>query len=534
MSKKIEFGQPKSTQSIPKQTKRMEAINTDCPICCETFNKSTLTKVTCEFGDCNFEACKSCTRTYILNTTQDPHCMNCKKTWSNDFVVDKLNSSWIQKEYKEHRKKLLLDREMSKIPDTIPMAERAMVCREIAQDREKIREERLKLNPMIRQLSEKEGQCNRRIRDVQNHKDDGNQRRKFIMPCQNDDCRGFISNSYKCDLCKMFTCPKCHELLGPEKDANHVCNEENVKSVEAIRENTKPCPKCGTRIQKIDGCDQMWCPQDNTAFSWRTGQIDTGHVHNPHYYEYQRRVNNGQIPRNPGDNPCNQICSRQELHRVTNNITNMLESKKSKMKNDEPNRIIAEELIQKIVLLRSWVGLLWWIVQQTIRNRQYNGRETINNFERDLTRIRVQYINKDISKEDMAKQILKADKARAKAQAKIQIYDLIMEVSKEQFNTLADARSEKSLTKLTKAVCDFCKNIQSILQYFNEEMRKISVTHKGSVEQIISVDIKQAPRNIYISSEKFTKKTLSLPNTIVREQLNEYCAEFYKKIQSLP
>jgi len=459
--------------------------------------------------------------------------MNCKKTWSNDFVVDKLNASWVQKEYKEHRKKLLLDREISKIPDTIPMAEKTMICREISDERKKIREERLKLNAMIRELSYKESQCIHRIRDIHNHKDDGTHRRKFIMPCQNDDCRGFISNSYKCELCKMFTCSKCHELLGPEKDTNHVCNEENVKSVEAIRENTKPCPKCGTRIQKIDGCDQMWCPQDNVAFSWRTGQLDTGHVHNPHYYEYQRRVNNGQIPRNPGDNPCNQICLRQELLRVTNNIVNILESKKSNMKNGDPNKFLADELIKRVVPLKNWMGLLWWIVQQTIRNRQYHSIETINSFEREMTRIRIKYINKDISKENMGTLILKADKARAKAQAKTQIYDLIMEVSKEQFNTLANARREKDLVKLVKAVSDFCENIQSILQYFNEEMRKISITHKGAVEQIISVDVNQKPRNMYISYDKFTKKTLNRPNTVVREQLNEYCANFYNKIQSL-
>jgi len=150
-----------------------------------------------------------------------------------------------------------------------------------------------------------------------------------------------------------------------------------------------------------------------------------------------------------------------------------------------------------------------------------------------MTRIRIKYINKDISKENMGTLILKADKARAKAQAKTQIYDLIMEVSKEQFNTLANARREKDLVKLVKAVSDFCENIQSILQYFNEEMRKISITHKGAVEQIISVDVNQKPRNMYISYDKFTKKTLNRPNTVVREQLNEYCANFYNKIQSL-
>uniref|UniRef100_A0A6C0KZZ6 RING-type domain-containing protein n=1 Tax=viral metagenome TaxID=1070528 RepID=A0A6C0KZZ6_9ZZZZ len=54
----------------------------------------------------------------------------------------------------------------------------------------------------------------------------------------------------------------------------------------------------------VRNCDQMWCVSCHTAFSWRTGQVATGIVHNPHYYEFQRRINNGEAPRNAGDIPC--------------------------------------------------------------------------------------------------------------------------------------------------------------------------------------------------------------------------------------
>ena len=513
----------------------------DCPICCETCNKSKHAEVICEFGDCNYSACKCCIRTYLLNTTLDPHCMQCKKLWSKEFIVNNLNTSWVQKEYKEHRSKLLLDREISKIPDTIPMAEKAQICKEIEGEREKIRQERLKLNNIVHELSRKERQCNRRIRDIENHKD-GPERRVFIMPCQNDDCRGYISNSYKCDLCKMFTCSKCHELIGFEKDRQHVCKEENVQSVKTIRENTKPCPKCGTRIQKIDGCDQMWCPQDQVAFSWRTGQIDAGHVHNPHYYEYQRRVNNGQVQRNPHDNPCNQICSTQELRSVYLSIR----SKINKLTFPEftfPDAATANSELSRAItsleLVNKWITNLWWIVQQTIRNKQFNCRQTMQYFERSLTHIRVKYINKEISKEKMSERILKLDKTRAKEQATVQIYDIIMEVGKEHFNTLAKSRSDDiALQEQLFSVRDFCTNIQNILIYFNEEMRKISMAYNVTVEQIESTSIDNGkfltPRGIYIINKKFNKKTLHNKCTINREQILNECrnvCNFYQASQ---
>jgi hypothetical protein len=133
------------------------------------------------------------------------------------------------------------------------------------------------------------------------------QRREFIMKCADEECRGFLSSAYKCGTCEKWTCSQCLVVIGKEKEAEHTCNPDTVETAKTIKAETRPCPKCGTRIFKVDGCDQMWCTVDGcqTAFSWNTGHVITGKIHNPHYYEWLRRNGGGAAPaREIGDIPC--------------------------------------------------------------------------------------------------------------------------------------------------------------------------------------------------------------------------------------
>jgi hypothetical protein len=142
------------------------------------------------------------------------------------------------------------------------------------------------------------------------------EKRQFIMRCPAEGCRGFLSQAYVCGVCDKKTCSDCLELLpaavsgassGETKE--HTCKPESVESAKAIKKETRPCPKCGARIFKLEGCDQMYCTMEGcgTAFSWNSGQIVTGRIHNPHYYEWLRRNGGGTAPREAGDIPCGGI-----------------------------------------------------------------------------------------------------------------------------------------------------------------------------------------------------------------------------------
>jgi hypothetical protein len=108
----------------------------------------------------------------------------------------------------------------------------------------------------------------------------------IIKNCGETNCKGFIMSDWKCGICSIKICEKCH--VTRESDEIHECKEDDIKTAELIMKSTKPCPTCATLIHKINGCNQMWCPSCKCAFDYKTGLKDDGIIHNPHYYEWFR------------------------------------------------------------------------------------------------------------------------------------------------------------------------------------------------------------------------------------------------------
>ena len=123
----------------------------DCPICCESYTKLARAKITCTSESCQYSACKLCIRQYLLTTTKDPHCMACKKAWDHKFTIQHFNKSWVDKDYKNHRKQLLLERQLAQMPATMNEANNQIEARKF--DKE-ILEVDAKRNILKQQLKE--------------------------------------------------------------------------------------------------------------------------------------------------------------------------------------------------------------------------------------------------------------------------------------------------------------------------------------------------------------------------------------------
>ena len=285
---KIRIKKKKKKQIEKTQIEKIVEIeeSNECNVCDEPYNKSTRSKIHCK--SCGDEYCRQCAKQYILGSIKDAHCLSCKHKWDMSDMVEYINASFSNNNYVEHRKKILFQKEQSRFPETMPYVEGLrkkdkydVLCRQITTLKNQYKrheneifsvnvpnEEAIEIT--INKLHDEQKkrmkkivllEYNRKILSAE-LKNKGlltEKERKvtFIHACPADNCKGFLSTAWKCGLCDMWTCPTCFELKGLKKndpDNPHECKEENIKSAEMIKKETKNCPKCAVPIYKINGC----------------------------------------------------------------------------------------------------------------------------------------------------------------------------------------------------------------------------------------------------------------------------------------
>lgn len=320
-----------------------------CEVCCEPFNLSNHKRVSCPY--CPFQSCAECTGKYLLDTPDDPHCMACRRGWSREILCNNMTSKFVTQTLKARREAVLFERERSLMPATQPHVEaekkrrhyEALCVRGRAQIRQLDTELHKCNNQNLAVLAATMGastefeallergrqtiEIEKKMREIELNikfwtfcmnawiRPQTVERRQFVRACPVTDCKGFLSTAWKCGLCENWTCPDCHEVRGLDKEGPHTCDPNNIATAQMLAKDSRNCPKCAACIFKIEGCDQMWCTQCQTAFSWSRGTIEKGRVHNPHYYDYMR--GRGNLPREPGDVVCGGLPSWLQVSRLT-------------------------------------------------------------------------------------------------------------------------------------------------------------------------------------------------------------------------
>ena len=303
--------------------------------------------------------------------------MGCRTEMNTAWLNQQdFNKNFLSDHVKRHIKDVMFDKERAKMPQA---QERIAVLREADEFDATAREMKKQVDELKRiyedaqaQYLEQKQEANKR-RDV-NYTPE--RPRVFTYPCGVGDCRGFVDEDYKCGVCSTFTCPDCFQPIGMSKEGGaHACDPDMVASAKAIKESSRGCPGCGERISKIDGCDQMWCPSCHVAFSWKTGRVDYGRIHNPHYYQWMRgNAPDGVIRREPGD----QV--RQDARLVT--VLQTIQSKYFPVRSYSLNAVRMIELITSVTRAKKHIARNILTTLNTITNSASNAN--IANNERAL------------------------------------------------------------------------------------------------------------------------------------------------------
>lgn len=515
-------------------------VDSSCSICCLAFTKKVRVPITC--GYCNFSACTTCVRTYLLqDSTPDPCCMKCRTIWPTEFIDQHLSLAFRKGDYAKHRKDVLVEREKARLPDTMPAVEHMREMNQLKKQRDALnaqikkaqaelheawnnragilaREHRritalrdagddaaymeatpyeemqLRLRNITRTLRQywnDKIDLNGRIAEVKSSLDRYMYperstrtrvpaRTQFVRACPADQCRGFLNAQWICGLCDAHVCKKCHDILPktvPEPNMpatampatstegqapEHTCDPNKVATAQLLAKDTKPCPKCAAMIFKVDGCDQMWCTQCHTAFSWRTGLIEEGRVHNPEYYRWMREHANGPAPERhpdagPADNgngeaPPNacmaQLRQFQQIPMLgevgaairrfdfaiaqqaaeANDLIDATDATMDEIRLRYPETFRAEQVYQFHRYIQHIKHVVLTDLEQFFQRREPN------------IDLRIKYLMQDIQEKTWKSTLIKRERAREEARTAMQVFEMVVQVGSEFLHRICQAR----------------------------------------------------------------------------------------------
>lgn len=498
-----------------------------CPICINNIKSNRV----CECPFCKYTTCKECLSTYLLyedNVVRDPHCMNCRAGWTREHLATLMGQDFIDKKWKKYRQDILFERAKARHP-IIQRQMRVKAYRLCLQ--QDIEESKLKLFRMRRELDAlnnvnvlPEAQditfdVDKEMIAIQMYAEKLKSKIKTkiikktpaaptptptpapdaLVPaeedsnimngrCVNEECRGFM-NKGKCGMCGVKVCKKCKEVM----EDGHKCNEDVLQTLAMIRKDCKHCPNpaCQVLINKISGCDQMWCTECHSVFSWRTGKlIETTAIHNPHYYDWMFRTGN------------NTNIQQQQRPMCQNDVVD-IRWITSQFPRDSDVMQLLVEAHRRIVEITDW------------RNMAGNNIHDRN----DLQRKRMKqeddhgerYLLKLTDEQMYKKRLQEIEKNNEKEDNIINVKLMLKQASDDIFRQLTRNDANKA--------SDVYRQLNQLREHFNDAMLGISNLYSSCVVPQLSVDWKETT-NLMIYKRQLDQAEKDKKNKKQRQEDN--------------
>ena len=316
----------------PKLLSIKPAIMNTCNICC---SKKKLF-ASCPY--CKYDCCQNCILTFITSNLSI-ECISCKKPLSLQHIQSMITSKPILSKIISTYKEIEYKKQELKFSDTMTIVSKIKKLTKIQTQKTTIKKlinaTKIVLNKMnnclsfntdktiITELMLEIKKYNKYLREHNKLYKNIRIAEKILKreinngivvenkikrkKCPGLNCEGFMDGiiadqTYKCITCNLIICNKCEV----KKEINHICNDDDIKTIQFIQNTTKECPKCYTKIHKIVGCNHMWCSECKTGFEWNTGRfLSNSENTNPHFKEYkQSLIGTGIILRERDDFIC--------------------------------------------------------------------------------------------------------------------------------------------------------------------------------------------------------------------------------------
>lgn len=426
----------------------------ECQICADKYNKSTKKPIKCLF--CTKSCCKECVIGNIKsNWDSNPrHCLFCKEDWDIQFWCENFYKREIEDYFKALSYKRAIDFETSKLSE---FQEKAIIYKTLSEKRVQLETNKSRiamLKAEIETLKTENAMIFEELHDLNQilyHADSAKSDNfGYSIKCPSNNCKYLLNNKYFCDFCNKQYCDKC---LGCIETDNHECDKDTLETIKEIKKNSKPCPGCGTSISKVDGCDQMWCIICKKGFSWRTGQIETGRIHNPEYFRWIQE--NGQIEEENNAVPeRHNNCVFPALQYYQRSLTSLI---------DIRNTVLIEYFINAF---RFGLHL-----ETTIEDIHINETRKDNR----ILNVKLKYLNNEMTNEEFHKIIITEETHSMRARDISNIHQLVKIVILENCWVVVDTFNNNpgAKHKNIELIYQIKYKLDKIKEYANESYAKI-------------------------------------------------------------